>query len=69
VVSDLDRAKKLLPHWMEHNAEHAEEFREWAERVRALGAGEAADGIVRAAAAMERAHDELATALATLGNA
>jgi hypothetical protein len=69
VVSDLDRVKKLLPHWMEHNAEHAEEFREWAERARALGANEAADGIIRAAEAMERAHDELGTALASLKDA
>ena len=66
MANDIDRVKKLLPHWMEHNAEHAEEFRQWAERVRALGAGEAADGIVRAAEAIERAHDELGVVLAGL---
>ena len=27
----------LLPHWIEHNDEHAASFREWAERARELG--------------------------------
>ena len=27
----------LLPHWIEHNEEHAESFREWAEKARELG--------------------------------
>lgn len=69
MAGDVERAMKLLPHWMEHNAEHAEEFRQWAQRVRATGAGEAADHIVSAAEAMERARDELAAALAGLGQA
>ncbi|MHB0877133.1 MAG: hypothetical protein ACYC5O_13940 [Anaerolineae bacterium] len=68
MATDIDRVRKLLPHWMEHNAEHADEFREWAEKVRALGASTAADGIVRAAQAMERANDELRAALGELSN-
>jgi|GEM_PF-828558 len=34
---DLTRLALLLPHWIEHNAEHADEFRRWAERARDAG--------------------------------
>jgi len=51
-----------LPHWIEHNAEHAAEFRRWAE----LG-GEAAADINAAAAQMEAANEALANALEKLG--
>jgi hypothetical protein len=65
--TDLDKVRKLLPHWMEHNAEHAGEFREWAERARQAGAPEAADHILQAAAAMEQSNQHLKAALAGLG--
>jgi hypothetical protein len=32
--NDAEKLRILLPHWIEHNYEHAEEFREWATRVR-----------------------------------
>ena len=32
-MDDADKLRMLLPHWIEHNGEHAEEFRAWAERV------------------------------------
>ena len=63
MASDIDRARKLLPHWMEHNAEHAEEFREWAEKVRTLRGDAAANNVVRAAEAMEQANAYLQAAL------
>jgi len=47
------------PHWIEHNAEHAAEFRQWAER-----AGEAGEDI---RAAMEGIED--ADGINRLGNA
>ena len=31
---DSEKLRMLLPHWIEHNYEHAEEFREWSRRVR-----------------------------------
>ena len=61
--TDLDKVRVLVPHWMEHNAEHAEAFREWAERARQAGAPEAGDDIVRAAAAMEQSNQHLRAAL------
>lgn len=67
MASDIERLRKLLPHWMEHNAEHAGEFREWAAKVRALSAGDAADDVVQAAEAMERANQYLGAALRKMG--
>lgn len=66
MLNDSDRIRKLLPHWMEHNAEHAQEFRDWAERVRALGDDDAAEAIVRAAEAMEQANRHLGAAQTSL---
>jgi hypothetical protein len=53
-MSELDKLRVLLPHWIEHNAEHAAEFRQWAER-----AGPAQAMIQEAAASMEQANQFL----------
>ncbi len=29
----MDKLRVLVPHWIEHNREHATEFRQWAERA------------------------------------
>ncbi len=31
------KLRVLLDYWIEHNKEHGEEFREWAEKARGLG--------------------------------
>ena len=36
-MTDVQKLRILLPHWIEHNVEHAAEFREWAERARVAG--------------------------------
>jgi len=66
MTNDLDKVARLLPHWVEHNAEHAQEFRQWAERARSLGAEDVADSIVQAAEAMELANSHLEEARASL---
>ncbi len=48
----------LLPHWIEHNSEHAEEFQEWAD-----GAGSAAGFLEQAAGLLEQANLSLSSAL------
>ena len=59
---EQDKLRALLAHWIEHNAEHAAEFRRW------IGvAGEAATDIEAAAARMESANEALSAALAKLG--
>jgi predicted metallo-beta-lactamase superfamily hydrolase len=61
-ITDLEKLRVLLPHWIEHNAEHAAEFRQWAER-----AGEAGADIRAAAEALEQANRALTAAQEKLG--
>ena len=61
-MTGRDKLRAMLPHWIEHNAEHAAEFRRWAEQ-----AGEAEADIQAAAAQMEAANEALAAALEKLG--
>ncbi len=62
--TEKDKLRILLPHWIEHNAGHLAEFREWAEK-----AGEAKQHIHDAAAQMEGANRALKTALEQMGGA
>jgi hypothetical protein len=61
-MTDRDKLRTLLPHWIEHNTEHAADFCLWAER-----AGEAQADIEAAAARMEAVNEALAAALDKLG--
>ncbi len=61
-MSETDKLRVLLPHWIEHNGEHAWEFRTWAER-----AGTARDALVAAADLVEEANAQLEEALKQLG--
>jgi hypothetical protein len=54
----------LIPHWIEHNDEHAEEYRRWAE-----SAAEASVDLLAAVEAMKRVNQTLAVALEKLGGA
>jgi hypothetical protein len=40
-MNETDKLRVLIPHWIEHNSEHADEFRRWAEQ-----AGDAAADIL-----------------------
>ncbi len=64
VKTEKDKLRILLPHWIDHNAGHLAEFREWAEK-----AGEAKQNILDAAAQMEGANCALEAALAQMGGA
>jgi hypothetical protein len=61
-MSEIDKLRVLLPHWIAHNGEHADEFREWAGRA---GAAEA--DILAAAKLVEEANAHLEAALQELG--
>ena len=61
-MAGQDKVRAMLPHWIEHNADHAADFRLWAGL-----AGEAEADIEAAAAQMEAANDALTAALAKLG--
>jgi hypothetical protein len=60
-MNDVEKLRLLIPHWMEHNLEHAEEFRRWADQ-----AGSAAADIKAAAEALLQANRSLKAALEKL---
>lgn len=61
-MNEKDKLRILIPHWISHNKEHAQEFRDWAYR-----AGEPIPGILAAADAVEKANEHLMEALQALG--
>ena len=66
-MDDVDKLRVLLPHWIEHNAEHAAEFRTWANRARAAGEDHLAQRIESAALRMEASSADLKRAARLLG--
>ncbi len=67
MTEDIEKLRVLLPHWVEHNEEHARSFREWAERARAAGEEHVAAHIEAAAEKMIAANADLAGAIAHVG--
>ena len=63
-MNDVDKLRVLIPHWIEHNVEHAEEFRRWADQV-----GETAHEVVTAADLMMQVNAALESAMQKLGGA
>jgi hypothetical protein len=63
-MNERDKLRVLLPHWIEHNGEHAQEFHNWADR-----AGSARADILDAARLVEEANARLQNALDKLGGA
>jgi len=61
-MDEVEKLRVLFPHWFQHNAEHADEFRRWAEE-----AGVARADLLAAADALEAANDHLRAALERLG--
>jgi len=63
-MEEIEKLRVLIPHWIEHNGEHAAEFRQWAAR-----AGVAQADLMAAADALEAANKSLQAALEKLGGA
>lgn len=63
-MNEIEKLRVLIPHWIEHNNEHAEEFRRWAGQ-----AGEASEDLLSAIDAMQTVNQMLSTALEKLGGA
>lgn len=61
-MTEQKKLRVLLPHWIEHNDEHAAEFRRWATH-----AGDATADIEEAAAKMQVVKRALTAALEKLG--
>jgi hypothetical protein len=58
---DAEKLRVLLPHWIEHNAEHAAEFRAWAQKAGVVGTclESAADHLEEASSMLEEALQQL----------
>ena len=61
-MNELDKLRVLIPHWIEHNEEHARELRQWAEQAGAVEAD-----ILLAAERMHHVNEPLIQALEKLG--
>ena len=62
-MNDLAKLQVLLPHWIEHNAEHADELRSWADSIQNSGKEDVAKGLHAAAASLQTAGDHLSKLL------
>jgi hypothetical protein len=63
---ELKKLSILLEHWIEHNQEHAGEFREWAEKAKGFQNGSVSEKIAAAAEGMIKANESLQDALVVL---
>jgi len=68
-LSEREKLRRLIPHWIEHNRSHAMEFSRWSERARACGEARAAELIESAAGLLRQAETDLAAALEQIGGA
>jgi hypothetical protein len=66
-TSDKDKIRILLPHWLEHNANHQTEFAKWEAVARNEGLEAVADLIGQAMAKMEEMDGLLQRALNEAG--
>ena len=60
--NDVEKLRVLLPHWIEHNAEHAAEFRAWAEKAK-----DAREDVLKAAGQLEAANETTVSKMAIFG--
>ena len=63
---ERSKLRVLLNYWVEHNREHSQEFREWADKAKAFGEGEIADEMLLAAQEMDKASKLLSQSLKRL---
>ena len=61
-MNDQDKLRVLIPHWIEHNQEHAAEFERWADAVELVS-----PEIRTAAETIQKANLALTVALQKLG--
>jgi hypothetical protein len=63
-MNELEKLRVLIPHWIEHNEEHAEEYRRWAEDVKEVNAD-----LLDAVETLKKVNQTLGVALEKLGGA
>ncbi|RLD10327.1 MAG: hypothetical protein DRI56_02880 [Chloroflexota bacterium] len=69
-MNEKDKLRVLLPHWIEHNQEHAQEFMDWIEKIgQTMIDEDVITDVQGAAKAMETVNAQLQAALEKLGGA
>jgi len=68
-MTDIEKLRVLLPHWLEHNASHADDYRAWIERLTAAGEPHAAEHLAAAVEKLEGVNHDLDALLMQLGGA
>ena len=68
-MNDQEKLRIRLVYWMEHNLEHAQDFRQWARHAEAFGSKEVASKLEAAAEEMTVLNNSLLTALDLLRGA
>jgi thymidylate kinase len=63
VEADKERLSRLLDYWIEHNKEHGDEFREWAEKAGSFTGTAIRDHLLEAAQQMDKVNEFLLMAL------
>ena len=58
-MEDRDKLKHLIEHWIEHNSDHADEFRQWADKAKGFGASGVSDDIMEAVEQLRNANESL----------
>ena len=61
-MNEIEKLRMLIPHWIEHNDEHAEEYRRWAE-----SAAEVTVDLLAAVEALKKVNQTLGVVLEKLG--
>jgi nickel/cobalt exporter len=69
VSDERVKLRALLNYWIEHNREHSDEFKEWADKAKVLGEVEIAEEILQAAQEMDKASGLLSQSLKRLEEA
>jgi nickel/cobalt transporter (NicO) family protein len=64
---DRGKLKTLLGYWVEHNEEHSQEFKEWADKADAMGEKQVAGEIRQAVGHMEKVTEILTGTMNRLG--
>jgi len=65
-MTDMERLRVLIKHWIEHNEEHAGEFRKWAEKAKSSGNSAVCDDILNSVEKLKAANEHLRVALEKL---
>ena len=65
-LSEADKLSKMIRHWIQHNEEHAQSYKNWAQRAKELGREEVSLVLEDVAASSRRQNQSLEKALAAL---